>query len=131
MRSLMRRYLFLFVFLLTTATFSQSITFCEGVTEKGAPIKASEVFSISANGSYFYFLVKLPYTVSCEKVSFEIYRIEEDYESYETTISMDTKPDWAWFYKQVTFYQSGWFRVYVRDCSETVLTSGVVQVKFK
>jgi hypothetical protein len=137
----MRKYLLLFLLSLVVSNFSQTLTFCEGVTEKGVPIKEATTFNIPKQGGYFYFLVKLPYTINCEEVYFEIYSLEDydpknpgmegDGEFYETTISLNTKTDWAWFYKQVTFYNTGYFRIYVKDCSDSILASNVVRINLK
>jgi hypothetical protein len=135
----MRKYLFLFVLVFAVTSYSQTITFCEGVTEKGAAKNASEVFNISSKGGYFYFLVHLPYKVNCYKQYFDIYSVEEGYETgtpgdgetFEATIETDTQPDWTWFYKQVTFYKPGYYRVYVRDCEDGTYTVGAVQVNYK
>ncbi|MBK6678751.1 MAG: hypothetical protein IPG53_01395 [Ignavibacteriales bacterium] len=85
--------------------------------------------------------MKLPYTVGCEEVYFEIYRLDDydpnyptmegEGEVYETTISSTTKPDWTWFYKQVTFYKTGYYRIYVKDCTESYLASSVVRINWK
>lgn len=141
MRSLMRKYLLLFIFVVATTSFAQTLTFCEKVSEKGSPINEATVFNIPKGGGYFYFLVNLPYTVGCEEAYFDIYRLdnydpnypsmEGEGESFETTISTATKADWVWFYKQVTFYKTGYYRVYVRDCGDSFLASGVVQIKLK
>ncbi len=137
----MRKYLLLFLLSLVVTSFSQTLTFCEGVTEKGVPIKEPTTFNIAKQGGYFYFLVKLPYTVGCEEVYFEIYRLDDydpnsptmegEGEVYETTISLTTKPDWAWFYKQVTFYKIGYYRIYVVDCTDSNLASSVVRINWK
>ncbi|MBK7866886.1 MAG: hypothetical protein IPJ75_07805 [Ignavibacteriales bacterium] len=138
----MRKYLLLFLLSIVVTNFSQTLTFCEGVTEKGVPIKEATTFNIPKQGGYFYFLVKLPYTISCEEVYFEIYGLDASYdpnefnmegdgETYETTISLTTKPDWAWFYKQVTFYKTGYYRIYVKDCTDSILASSVVRINWK
>ncbi len=137
----MRKYLLLFLLSFVVTNFSQTLTFCEGVTEKGVPINEATSFNIAQKGGYFYFLVKLPYTVGCEEVYFEIYRLDDydpnyptmegEGEAYETTISSTTKPDWTWFYKQVTFYKTGYYRIYVKDCTESYLASSVVRINWK
>lgn len=106
---------------------AQSIYFCEDVTGDGYPITESSVFNIGRDGGYLNVLVRLPYEVACRSVRFEIYRNGE----YDNTIYMDTEKSWVWFYKQITFYKSGNFSVYVYDCFDYMLTSGSVKIQFR
>lgn len=111
---------------------SQTLYFCEGVDNDGYPITESTVFNISSSGSYFYFLVRLPYTINCRSVRFEIYRVDRyGSETYDNTVYLDTERDWTWFWKKVNFYDSGRFNVYVYDCYDYLLTSGSVRTQFR
>ncbi len=106
---------------------SQSIYFCEGVSNDGYPITESSVFNIGSGGGYVYVLVRLPYEVACNSVRFEIYKNG----NYDNTIYVDTEKNWAWFYKQVTFYDSGRYSFYVYDCFDYQLTSGSVKIQWR
>lgn len=106
---------------------AQSIYFCESVTSDGYATGESDVFNISRDGGYLNVLVRLPYEVACRSVRFEIYRNGD----YDNTIYLDTEKDWVWFYKQITFYKSGSFSVYVYDCFDYLLTSGSVRIQFR
>ena len=125
-------FLFLAVFSIGEA-YSQTLYFCEGVDSRGYPITESQTFYIPSGGGYFYFLVRLPYAVDCYSVSYDIYEVYSDYtEEYNTTIYHDDlTPSWTWFWKKVTFYRSGYYHVYVRDCNGYNLTSSYVQIYFK
>ncbi len=120
--------LFLLALLAVTGnTNSQSIYFCEGVTDDGYPITESSTFNIGSGGGYVYVLVRLPYEIACRWVRLEIYRNG----AYDNTIYVDTEKNWVWFWKKVTFYDSGNFTVYAYDCFDYNLTSGSVRINFR
>ncbi len=112
-------------------SYSQSLQFCEDVSESGYPVSPSSVFNISDKGGYLKFLVNLPYRVGTRSVSYEIYRVDADgYESYDNTIYQDVEPSWAWFWKEVTFYSAGRYNVYVYDADKNFLASETVRIQF-
>src|SRR5690242_14776407 len=82
---------------------SQTMYFCENVDDQGYPIGESSVFNIGSGGGYLDVLVRLPYELGCRSVSYEIYHDGV----YDNTIYQDAQRNWVWFYKQITFYQSG------------------------
>ncbi len=107
-------------------SYSQVIYFCESVDADGNPIKASSNFTIPAKGGYLYVLVDLEgYQVDCSSVDFEIYRNGK----YDNTISMDTKSNLTWFWKQITFYKAGEFTIDVYDCNDDLIVSGTVEIE--
>ncbi len=108
-------------------TNAQSIYFCEGVTDDGYPKTESSTFNIGSGGGYVYVLVRLPYEVACRSVRFEIYNDGV----FDNTIYTDTEKNWVWFYKKVTFYNSGNYSLYVYDCFDYQLTSGSVRINFR
>lgn len=112
-------------------SYSQSITFCEDVSQKGDPVTPSSVFNISAKGGYLKFLVNLPYRIGTYSISYDIFRVDDDgYETYDNTIYQDVEPSWTWFWKEVTFYSAGRYNVYVYDGDRNFLTSGTVRIQF-
>src|SRR3974377_1356238 len=96
---------------------SQSMYFCESVDDQGYAVGESSTFNIGSNGGYLDVLVRLSYEVNCRSVRFEIYRNGE----YDNTIYLDTKSNWVWFYKQITFYKSGSYQIYCIDCYDVTL----------
>ena len=112
--------------LLSGTVKAQTIYFCEDVDRDGYPIRDSDVFNIGRDGGYFNVLIRLPYTVRCRSVSYEIYRNGE----YDNTIYQDTESDWVWFYKQITFYKAGRYTIDVYDSYGTRLVTGYVKVQF-
>ncbi len=110
---------------------AQSLYFCESVSSDGYPQGESTVFTIPSAGGYLSVLVRLPYTVDVYSVRYEIYK-SDGYgnESYVNTIYQDTEKNWEWFWKQVTFYETGVYNVYVYDTNNYLLTSGSVRIKY-
>jgi len=107
--------------------YSQSIYFCEDVDDDGDPINESSVFTIPSDGGYLYVLIQLPNSVDCDGVYLEVYRNG----NYETTITIDTEPDWDWFWKQVTFYKTGKYVIDVYDCYDDFITSGSLKINME
>lgn len=105
---------------------AQTMYFCEGVDDDGYPITEASSFTIPDDGGYLYVLVRLPYEVDCRSVSMEIYRNGD----YDNTIYLDTERNWVWFWKQVTFYKRGTYKIYVYDCYDDLLTSGSVEINY-
>lgn len=106
---------------------SQTMYFCEGVTESGYPRTESDVFNIKNEGDYVYCLIRLPYEVACYSVRLEIYRNG----AYNTTIYVDTEKNWVWFSKKIEFYKSGNYTIYCYDCFDYMLASGSVKIQWK
>ncbi|HRB00158.1 MAG TPA: hypothetical protein PK294_06960 [Ignavibacteria bacterium] len=110
---------------------SQSIQFCEDVDSEGMPVSESTVFNISSKGGYLKFLVRLPYKISTSSVSYVIYKIDGDgNENYESTIYQDVEGSWSWFWKEVTFYDSGVYNIAVYDGDNNYLTSGQISIQY-
>ncbi len=113
--------------LISSNSNAQSIYFCEGVTDDGYPITESSTFNIGSGGGYVYVLVRLPYEIACRSVRMEIYKNN----AYDNTIYVDTEKNWVWFWKKVTFYDSGKYEVDVYDCFDYKLTSGSVRINWR
>lgn len=125
---------FLLAVLVSSSSYSQTLYFCEGVDEDGYAITESSVFNISSSGGYLYFLVRMGSgkKVNSYEVLYDVYRVDSDgKETFDNTIYQDVEPDWNWFWKQVTFYDPGTYKVYVYDEDWTFLTSGRVRVKYR
>lgn len=111
---------------------AQSLYFCESVDKDGYPIGESTVFNIPSSGGYLNMLVRLPYSLDVTSVRYEIYKVDRSgNESYDNTIYQDTERSWVWFWKQVTFYQTGTYNVYVYDPSNYLLTSGTIKINYR
>lgn len=111
---------------------AQTMYFCEDVSKDGDPITQSTVFNISPNGGYLKILVKLPYSLRSSQVMYDVYQVDSDgNESFDNTIYQDTESSWDWFWKEVTFYKTGRYNVYVYDRDRNFLTSGQVVINYK
>jgi len=125
-------FIILAAFALSNISNAQTLYFCEGVDDDGYPITESSVFRISSSGSYLYFLVRVPYEIDCSSIRYEIYEVDYDgMELYSSTIYQDVEYDWIWFWKKVTFYDAGFYNVYVYDCNDYVLTSNTIRIKYR
>jgi hypothetical protein len=126
-------FLFTALFVFQKSVGAQQLYFCEGVSDKGAPIGKSSTFNIPSGGGYFYFLVKLNYEVGCNYVDYILYKENSRGQMvYNTTISQDgMENSWTWFWKKVTFYDAGYYRVDVVDCSSTTIASSYLTINFQ
>jgi hypothetical protein len=115
------------LFALTENANSQTMYFCEGVSNDGYAITESSVFNIGRDGGYVYVLVRLPFEVACRSVRLEIHRDG----NYDNTIYVDTEKNWTWFWKQITFYSAGKYTIYAYDCFDYLLTSGSVRIQYR
>jgi len=133
----MKRYFFItaLLFLVLSGYYneakSQTLYFCESVDSEGYPVSESTVFNINSKGGYLRFLVRLPYKIGTRSVSYVIYKIDDDgNQNYESTIYQDVEDNWFWFWKEVTFYNSGLFNVAVYDGDNNYLTSGQISIQY-
>jgi len=123
--------LLLVLFPFPGSSYSQSIYFCEDVDDDGYAINSSSVFNIPDDGGYLTVLTRLGYEVDCDEVLFDIYRVDSrGKETFDNTIYMDVEPDWIWFWKHITFYDPGTYKIYVYDEDSNLITSGKVKVKY-
>lgn len=118
-------FILFFAISLFDSTFSQSIYFCEGVDDDGDPVNESSTFTIPSSGGYLYALIKMPYEIGCKSVALEVYRNSK----YDNTITIDTKKDWTWFWKKITFYKAGDYTIDVYDCDDEWLVTGSVTIE--
>lgn len=128
----LKRILFLSVLLVAATTaYTQSLTFCEGVNDDGYPENPSHTFTIPSDGGYFYFLVRIGDKVETTHVEYDIYKVNAyGDETYNTTVSQDVEYDWTFFWKKITFYDAGTYKVYVYNNDDYLLCSGTVNVEF-
>ena len=137
----MKRFYFLsfvlFAVISLTAPYSslaQTLYFCEDVDDDGYAINEASVFNIPDDGGYLYFLVRLGSgrEINCDEVLFDIYKVDSrGKEEFDNTIYQDVEPDWNWFWKKITFYDRGTYKVYVYDEDSKFLTSGTVKIKYR
>ena len=118
-----------FLFVATTSK-AQSLYFCESVDKDGYALNESNSFVIGSNGGYFDFLVRMPYDLRSYYINYDIYEVKNDgTEQFSSTIRQDSQPDWQFFWKEVTFYDAGTYKIYVYDDNDYLITSATVKVK--
>ena len=114
------------------ASFSeaQSLVFCKKVGAGGNPVDASTYFRSGSSTDTIYFLVHIPNPMLCSYVNYEIYTLEGDgKEQWAVTIKQDgIGSDWTWFWKKITFYESGSYAVYVKDCNSKIIADGKLRI---
>ena len=129
MRNLFFVFTFVLLFVITGLSYSQSIYFCDGVDDSGNPIGAGNKFSIPFKGGSVYALVKLDPATNCSEVTYDIYLLNNNNESFYTTVSQNGLSNkWNWFWKSIWFDYAGDYRVYVNDCNGKLLVKGDVKI---
>ncbi len=132
MKKLSTVFAILLFLILAGSTQAQTLYFCEGVDSDGYPENESTTFTIPSGGGYLYFLVRMSYEVDTDEVKYIIYKVDSyGKEKYSTTIYQDTEPEWSWFWKKVTFYESGKYNIYVYDSDDNFITSATLRIKVK
>src|SRR5689334_617965 len=98
-------FLSAFLLLFCGAAFSQSLIFCEKVSQDGKPEKPSHIFRIGRDGGFFQFLAVLDKPVNTSEVKIDIFKVDESgKETFDATISVKVQPEWVWFSKEVNFF---------------------------
>jgi len=123
--------LLLLLILFPFTLYSQQVVFCESVDRMGVPVKASKDFTIGSGGGFVKILVKLKKEIGSENVVFDIYKVNDNKEVFNNTIRMATQPALTWFYKEITFFYSGEYRVYVYDERDKLLGVGEVRINLR
>src|SRR6188768_3817913 len=99
MKNLICAFLFLFF---SATSFSQSLIFCEKVSQDGKPEKPSHIFRISRDGGFFQFLAILDKPVNTTEIKMDIFRVDDTgKESFDATVTVNVQKEWVWFSKEV------------------------------
>ncbi|MEO8085250.1 MAG: hypothetical protein ABI763_00435 [Bacteroidota bacterium] len=124
--------IFLSLLLLATSTlsFSQSMIFCEKVSQQdGKPEKPSHIFRIGRDGGFFQLLAVLDKPVNTAEVKIDIFKVDDTgKESFDATVTVNTQPEWVWFSKQLNFFKGGDYTVYAYTAEDKLLCTGMVKV---
>ena len=122
----------LFLFLFTAGvSYSQVLYFCESVDEDGEPVNDANYFTITQDGGYLDFLVRMDSRVGVYSVYYKVYKIRNGKEVYDNTIWQDVEPDWTWFWKEINFYEDGTYDVYVYDEWDNFIASSTIEIEFR
>ena len=105
------------LFVVNELSYSQTLQFCEKVSDNGTAVNPKTLFTIDkSKGGTIKFLVKLPFSVGTDKVTYELYTVDgSGAESFIRSISQDVGTDWLWFWKDVKFAKNGSYNVKVYD----------------
>jgi hypothetical protein len=126
-----KRALFLIAALLSIsfASFSQALTFCEKVDASGKSVNENTVFTVTKNGGPVTMRFTLPAAYKATLVSFDVYKIDNGKEVFQTTLKQNVTNSQNWVSKQMTFYNEGRYRVYVFDDQDKQLSRAEVLIK--
>ena len=111
------------------ASFSQSLTFCEKTDASGKPVNANTQFTIGKNGGPVTLLFAFPATTKLTSVNFDLYKIENGKEVFQSTMKQPVNTSQNWVAKQVTLYNEGRYRVYVFDEQDKQLAKSELVIK--
>ena len=110
-------------------SFSQSLLFCEKVSQDGKPEKPSHIFRIGRDGGFFQFLAVLDKPVNTTEVKIDIFKVDDTgKEIFDVTVSVKVQPEWVWFSKEVNFFKGGDYTVYAYTAEDKLLCTGMVKV---
>lgn len=123
----MRLVIILLLFIPTLLS-AQQVFFCESVDRLGIPKNASKEFTIGSDGGFIKILVKQNKEIGSENVVFDVYKLENGKEHFNNTLKMSIQPAVTWFYKEITFFKSGDYNVYVYDERDKLLGVGTVKI---
>jgi len=126
----MKKLTFAFLFLFISGlSFSQTLIFCEKVSNDGKYEKPSHIFRISRDGGYFQFLAILDKPVNTTEVKMDIFRVDDaGKESFDVTVTVNVEKEWFWFSRQVSFFKGGDYTVYAYTAEDKLLCTGMVKV---
>lgn len=125
------KQLILLLFLLPFRLLSQQVIFCETVNHSGIAKNASKEFTIGHDGGFIKILVKMNKEVGSNTVIFDVYKINNGKELFDNTVRMEIQPALTWFYKEITFFKGGAYRVYVYDERDKLLGLGEVKINLR
>ena len=117
---------------LATAAHAQRISFCEKVDSTGKAISVSNKFRINKKGDFLYFHVNLPHEVGHDAVVYDLFWIDKDgKEHFDNSVKQKVQPGWTSFWKEISFYHSGTYRIYVYNDYDKFLCVGELAVVMK
>lgn len=126
----MKKFIFL-LFLLPLNLFSQQIIFCESVDQSGNPKNVSKEFTIGEDGGFIKILIKSNKEIGSSAIIFDVYKVNDEKEIFNNTVRMEIKPAVTWFFKEITFFKSGIYRVYVYDEKDKLIGLGDLKINLR
>lgn len=127
----MKKALTIILFILLNVSFqlfAQDVIFCERVDNSGNPVNQSTSFKIGKSGGFFNVFFRQKNSVNCQEATFDIYFVENEKETFMSSVKMKVNPDANWFYKEITFFKPGLYRVYIYSEKDKILGAGKVEI---
>lgn len=121
---------FLLLFCCSILTHAQQIFFCEKADSSGNPVKQSQVFKIKKEGGIISCLIKQNDRLETGILRFDIFKIVNGKENFESTFTRNIDPTFTWFSSQLTFKKTGDYVVYVYDQSDHLIKAGKVKLTY-
>ena len=120
------------LFVVNELTYSQTLQFCEKVSDKGKAVNPKTLFTIDkSKGGSVNFLVKLPFSIGTDKATYELYKVDgTGAESFVRSITQDVGSDKLWFWKEVKFTKDGSFNVKVYDGQGNHLVTSHLTIQY-
>lgn len=120
------------LFVLNEVSYSQTLQFCEKVSDKGAAINPKTLFSFDkGKEGTVKFLVKLPFSIGTSKVTYELYTVgQTGAETFARSIGQDVGSDWLWFWKDVKFTKDASYNVKVYDGNGNHLVTSHLTIQY-
>ena len=110
-------------------SFSQSLTFCDKTDASGKAVNANTTFTVAKNGGPVTMLFTTSPAAKLSTVSFDVYRLDNGKEVFQSTLKQPVTGGQNWVAKQMTFYNEGRYRVYVFDDQDKPLARAEVLIK--
>lgn len=129
MKSKLAFFLIAALLSISSASFSQTLTFCDKADASGKPVNASTIFTVAKNGGPVTMLFTLPAGSKLTVVSFDVYKVDNGKEVFQSTLKQPVTGSQNWVSKQMTFYNEGRYRVYVFDDQDKQLSRAEVLIK--
>lgn len=114
---------------LSLSGFSQALTFCDRADVTGKAINAGTTFTIAKNGGPVTLLFSLPSAAKLSTVNFDLYKLENGKEIFQSTMKQPVDASREWVAKQITLYNEGRYRVYVFDDQDKQLAKGELTIR--
>ena len=94
-------------------------------------LNASKEFTIGQDGGFIKILIKSNKEIGSNSIIFDVYKVNDEKELFNNTVKMEIQPAITWFYKEITFFKSGIYRVYVYDEKDKLIGLGDVKINLR
>ena len=125
-----RLFFTLFVLILSSNSFSQSLIFCESVDKYGHEINPADTFDISWQGGTLCVLLKTGHTLNTDSVNLEIYDVDSAGEAVlNGKITIDVQKNWLFCWKKLLFKDDGRYKINAYSAENILLGTGELFIR--